>query len=29
MNYFQVVDGHIEYMANFHDTEPFRVLSQV
>jgi ketosteroid isomerase-like protein len=23
-NYFQVADGHITYMANFHDTVPFR-----
>jgi ketosteroid isomerase-like protein len=23
-NYFQVVGGHITYMANFHDTVPFR-----
>lgn len=23
-NYFQVVDGQIVYMANFHDTAPFR-----
>ncbi len=24
MNYFRVVDGEIAYMANFHDTVPFR-----
>jgi ketosteroid isomerase-like protein len=24
MNYFRVVDGEIRYMANFHDTQPFR-----
>jgi ketosteroid isomerase-like protein len=24
MNYFRVVDGAIAYMANFHDTQPFR-----
>jgi ketosteroid isomerase-like protein len=23
-NYFRVVDGRIAYMANFHDTAPFR-----
>jgi len=23
-NYFQVVDGAIQYMSNFHDTAPFR-----
>lgn len=28
MNYFRVVDGRITYLANFHDTAPFRVLSQ-
>jgi ketosteroid isomerase-like protein len=27
MNYFRIVDGLIVYMANFHDTAPFRVLS--
>ena len=24
MNFFRVVDGAITYMANFHDTQPFR-----
>ena len=24
VNYFQIVDGLIAYMANFHDTRPFR-----
>jgi len=24
MNFFRVVDGVITYMANFHDTQPFR-----
>lgn len=24
MNYFQIVDGSIAYMANVHDTAPFR-----
>lgn len=24
MNYFRVVDGQITYLANFHDTVPFR-----
>lgn len=28
MNYFRIVDGLIAYMANFHDTVPFQVLSQ-
>lgn len=28
MNYFRIVDGLITYMANFHDTVPFQVLSQ-
>jgi ketosteroid isomerase-like protein len=28
MNYFKIVDDHIAYMANFHDTVPFQVLSQ-
>ena len=23
-NYFRIVDGRIEYMANFHDTAPFK-----
>ncbi|MFI5531473.1 nuclear transport factor 2 family protein [Kitasatospora sp. NPDC051853] len=26
VNYFQVVDGLITYMANFHDTVPFRAV---
>lgn len=26
MNYFTVVDGQITYMANFHDTVPFRAV---
>ena len=26
-NYFRIVDGRIRYMANFHDTAPFAVLS--
>jgi hypothetical protein len=25
-NYFQIVDGQIVYMANFHDTAPFRAV---
>jgi ketosteroid isomerase-like protein len=25
-NYFQIVDGQITYMANFHDTAPFAPL---
>ena len=29
MNYFRIVDGRIAYMANYHDTMPFQVLSQV
>lgn len=29
MNYFQIIDGRIAYMANYHDTVPFQVLSQV
>ncbi|MFC1408271.1 nuclear transport factor 2 family protein [Streptacidiphilus sp. N1-12] len=29
MNYFRIVDGKIAYMANYHDTVPFQVLSQV
>ncbi len=28
MNYFRVEAGRIAYMANFHDTIPFQVLSQ-
>lgn len=28
MNYFRVAGGRIAYMANFHDTVPFRVLNQ-
>ncbi|MFJ8012369.1 nuclear transport factor 2 family protein [Streptomyces sp. NPDC096339] len=28
MNFFRIVDGKIAYMANFHDTAPFQVLSQ-
>ncbi|MFI8088868.1 nuclear transport factor 2 family protein [Streptomyces sp. NPDC086080] len=28
MNFFRITDGKITYMANFHDTVPFRVLSQ-
>ena len=28
MNYFQVRRGHITYMANFHDTAPFRGVGQ-
>jgi hypothetical protein len=28
MNYFRVVDGAITYMANFHDTLPFRTALQ-
>ena len=28
MNFFRIVDGKIAYMANFHDTVPFQVLSQ-
>ncbi len=27
MNYFRIVDDHISYMANFHDTVPFLVLN--
>jgi ketosteroid isomerase-like protein len=27
MNYFQLYDGHIIYLANFHDTVPFRPAS--
>jgi len=27
-NYFRVVDGLIAYMANFHDTVPFRAVLQ-
>jgi ketosteroid isomerase-like protein len=27
MNYFRIADGHIAYMANFHDTVPFQVLN--
>jgi len=26
MNYFHVVGGEIVYMANFHDTQPFRAV---
>lgn len=26
MNYFRIENGHITYMANFHDTAPFAVL---
>jgi ketosteroid isomerase-like protein len=26
-NYFRILDGRIVYMANFHDTAPFAVLS--
>jgi len=26
MNYFHVIDGEIAYMANFHDTQPFRAV---
>jgi ketosteroid isomerase-like protein len=29
MNYFRIAGGKIVYMANFHDTAPFQVLSQV
>ncbi|MGW1892856.1 nuclear transport factor 2 family protein [Streptomyces sp. NPDC002004] len=29
MNFFRIVDGKIAYMANYHDTVPFQVLSQV
>ncbi|MFE9093923.1 nuclear transport factor 2 family protein [Streptomyces sp. NPDC007264] len=29
MNFFRIADGRIAYMANFHDTVPFQVLSQV
>jgi ketosteroid isomerase-like protein len=29
MNYFRIVGGKIAYMANYHDTVPFQVLSQV
>ncbi|MEU8517022.1 nuclear transport factor 2 family protein [Kitasatospora sp. NPDC048722] len=28
MNYFRIRDGRITYMANFHDTQPFQVLSR-
>ncbi|AYV26719.1 nuclear transport factor 2 family protein [Streptomyces goshikiensis] len=28
MNFFRIVDGKIAYMANYHDTVPFQVLSQ-
>ena len=28
MNYFKIEGDHIAYMANFHDTVPFQVLSQ-
>jgi ketosteroid isomerase-like protein len=28
MNYFRIEDGRITYMANFHDTQPFQVLSR-
>ncbi|MGF1425312.1 nuclear transport factor 2 family protein [Kitasatospora sp. LaBMicrA B282] len=28
MNYFRILDGRITYMANFHDTQPFQVLSR-
>ncbi|MFF4330016.1 nuclear transport factor 2 family protein [Streptomyces sp. NPDC048387] len=28
MNFFRIVDGRIAYMANYHDTVPFQVLSQ-
>ncbi|MFD7262775.1 nuclear transport factor 2 family protein [Streptomyces sp. NPDC059874] len=28
MNFFKIVDGKIAYMANYHDTVPFQVLSQ-
>jgi ketosteroid isomerase-like protein len=28
MNYFTIIEGQITYMANFHDTVPFQVLSQ-
>jgi len=28
MNFFRVVDGSITYMANFHDTQPFRAALQ-
>jgi ketosteroid isomerase-like protein len=28
MNYFRIVDGRITYMANYHDTQPFQVLSR-
>ncbi len=28
MNYFKIEGDHISYMANFHDTVPFQVLSQ-
>ncbi|MGH3170852.1 MAG: nuclear transport factor 2 family protein [Trebonia sp.] len=28
MNYFRLAGDRISYMANFHDTMPFRVLSQ-
>ncbi|MEV7418898.1 nuclear transport factor 2 family protein [Streptomyces sp. NPDC089919] len=28
MNFFEIADGKIAYMANFHDTVPFQVLGQ-
>ncbi|MBT2544674.1 nuclear transport factor 2 family protein [Streptomyces sp. ISL-44] len=28
MNFFRIMDGKIAYMANYHDTVPFQVLSQ-
>ncbi|GAA2752372.1 nuclear transport factor 2 family protein [Kitasatospora cinereorecta] len=28
MNYFRIREGRITYMANFHDTQPFQVLSR-
>lgn len=28
MNFFRIADGKIAYMANYHDTVPFQVLSQ-
>jgi ketosteroid isomerase-like protein len=28
MNYFRIEGGRITYMANFHDTAPFRVLDE-
>lgn len=27
-NYFRIVDGRISYLANFHDTAPFRAVLQ-